>query len=497
MAFRKKKQDPFLEIQACLQRRDYKSALDWFNTLLQKDPKNTQIRLRFADTLVLAGSKHEAVKQFRVVADELAEKGFMIRAIAINKKILQLDPSQTDVHQKLATMNEERSTETSSRAALAELLHRPGDPLRRASEPPPPKAAPPPPKAAPPPASLPELSLEESMAMEFGESHELPGGSQPPAEEVAEVEEVQIIEEIEPAPPAEEYSGGFELVDESTPAAPPAQAFPDEPPTFAEEPVAFADSAPLEQEEEIEIVSVDAGPPEEEAEAAVELSFEGVDEPVTELQADIVLDVQQETPERGAEEVEEPEEIEVVELEVESEPSLAADGAESLIGALGEDIDSLIDSIIDDIGSSAHGAPPSREPPPTHIPLFSDLTTSEFIAVALLLVRRVAKVGEVIVREGDPGESMFIVSTGEVRATILRDGQQVPVATMRDGDFFGEMAVLSGEPRTATVTAVKSTELLELSREHLSEICARHPHVEAKIRLAYDERVSRSAPQRR
>ncbi len=483
MAFRKKKQDPFHEIQACLQRRDYKSALDWFNTLLQKDPKNTQIRLRFADTLVLAGSKREAVKQFRVVADELAEKGFMIRAIAINKKILQLDPSQTDVHQKLATMNEERSTDTASRAALSDLLHRPGDALRRAPQ------APPPP-SAPPPASLPELSLEESMAMEFGDSHELPGASEPPAEEVEEVQVVEEIEEItasEPAePPAAEFAGGFELVDESTPAAAPARAFTDEPPTFDEEPVVFTDSAA--EEEEIEIVTVDA----DASEGVVELSFEGVEEPVSEFgQAEIVLDAPEEAPQ------EEVEEVEVIELEVESEPALAADGAESLIGALGEDIDSLIDSIIDDIGSSAKGAEPAREPPPTHIPLFSDLTTSEFIAVALLLVRRVAKVGEVIVREGDPGESMFIVSTGEVRATILRDGRQAPVATMRDGDFFGEMAVLSGEPRTATVTAVKSTELLELSREHLSEICARHPHVEAKIRLAYDERVSRSAPQRR
>ena len=451
MAFRKKKQDPFHEIQACLQRRDYKSALDWFNTLLQKDPKNTQIRLRFADTLVLAGSKREAVKQFRVVADELAEKGFMIRAIAINKKILQLDPSQTDVHQKLAAMNEERSTDSASRAALSELLHRPSDPPRRT-------ATAPPPKDAPPPASLPKLSLEESMAMEFGDSHDLSGASESPIEpihEVEEVEEVEIVEEIElvvasepKAPATEEFAGGFELVDEA--------------PTFAEEPVVFTDSA-AEEEEEIEVFTIDA----DASEGAGELSFDGV------------------------------EEVEVIELDVESEPALAAGGAESLIGALGEDIDSLIDSIIDDIGSSAKGAAAAREPPPTHIPLFSDLTTSEFIAVALLLVRRVAKVGEVIVREGDPGESMFIVSTGEVRATILRDGRQAPVATMRDGDFFGEMAVLSGEPRTATVTAVKSTELLELSREHLSEICARHPHVEAKIRLAYDERVSRSAPQRR
>ena len=74
MAFRKKRKDPFKEIQSCLQKRDYKGALDWFNTLLRKDPKNTQIRLRFADTLVLAGSKREAVKQLRVVADELADK---------------------------------------------------------------------------------------------------------------------------------------------------------------------------------------------------------------------------------------------------------------------------------------------------------------------------------------------------------------------------------------------------------------------------------------
>ena len=484
MAFRKKKQDPFQEIQACLQRRDYKSALDWFNTLLQKDPRNTQIRLRFADTLVLAGSKREAVKQFRVVADELAEKGFMIRAIAINKKVLQLDPSQTDVHQKLAAMNEERSTETSSRAALSELLHRPGDPLRRFSEPqPPPKT---PPAEAPPP----DLSLEESMAMEFGDSHDLPGSSETSVEEI---DEVQIVAEIEPdadpaAPSTEQFSGGFELVEESAPPAPPARAIPDEPPTFAEEHVVFAEPATeREEEEEIEIVTVD----DDASECAVELSFDGIEEPVRELEAEILLDAPEEKPE------EEVEEVEVVELEVESEPALAADGPESLIGALGEDIDSLIDSIIDDIGSSAKGAAPPREPPPTHIPLFSDLTTSEFIAVALLLVRRVAKAGEVIVREGDPGESMFIVSTGEVRATLLRDGEELPVATMRDGDFFGEMAVLSGEPRTATVTAVKSTELLELSREHLSEICARHPHVEAKIRLAYDERVSRSAAPRR
>jgi len=119
MAARKKGKEPFRAIQTCLQKRDYKGALRWFQTLLEKDKKNTQIRLRYADTLVLAGSKKEAIKQYRIVADELAESGFMIRAIAINKKIVQLDPRQTDVHQKLAVMNEARSKGRS--AAMAQL----------------------------------------------------------------------------------------------------------------------------------------------------------------------------------------------------------------------------------------------------------------------------------------------------------------------------------------------------------------------------------------
>ena len=163
-----------------------------------------------------------------------------------------------------------------------------------------------------------------------------------------------------------------------------------------------------------------------------------------------------------------------------------------MIGVLGEDIDALIDSIIDDVGSSAD-APPSPLPQsnesPGGIPLFSQLSMQEFIDVAVVLERRSVKAGTVIVREGDPGDSMFIVSTGEADATVEDNGKTVKVHNFKDGDFFGEMAVLSGEPRNATVTAVKSTELLELRRDNLHKIFSKHPEVEAKIRLANDERA--------
>jgi len=477
MVFRKKRKDPFREIQACLQNRDYKGALDWFNTLLQKDPKNTQIRLRFADTLVLAGSKKEAVKQLRVVGDEFADKGFMIRAIAINKKILQIDPRQTDVHEKLAEMKQERSTSASG-PTLAEALRQPDAPIRRNREEAPtlaPPQTPPPQAPLPPQEDMPQTlpDLEESMAMEFGDTGEMPAP-----------------EALEPEPTV--TSGGFELTEDVEPTAaepaPAAEAPLDADPSFTEEPIDLGAGSEPEPEPEPEIVTVDA----DTEEPAVELSLDSIEEPPS--SPEIVLEVDQ--PEEVSIEEVVPEvvvageEMEVIEFEAESVPEMAAEGTNPLVGVLGEDIDSLIDSIIDDVGSSARGGQPTADEPPTRIPLFSDLTTAEFIDVALLLVRRVLKVGEQAVLEGDPGDSMFIISTGEVRATVESDGRQVPVATLRDGDFFGEMAALSGEPRTATVTAVKNTEVLELSRNNLREICSRHPHVEAKIRLSYDERMA-------
>lgn len=179
------------------------------------------------------------------------------------------------------------------------------------------------------------------------------------------------------------------------------------------------------------------------------------------------------------------------EFEIEIESDTAADGSNPLVGLLGEDVDALIDSIISDVSSSTSAKPSRGSDAPTHIPLFSNLTTQEFIDVALMLVRRSVKAGTVIMREGDPGDSMFIVSTGAVEAFREQGGRKIKLAALGDGDFFGEMAVLTGEPRRASVVALKNTELLELSREHMLEIFSRHPEVEAKIRLAHDERMTR------
>jgi hypothetical protein len=539
----KKARDPFKEIQGCLQKRDYKGALGGFKALLDKDAKNTQIRLRFADTLVLAGSKKEAIRQYRTVADELAEAGFMIRAIAINKKIVQLDPTQSDVHEKLASMNEARSR-TTPRSALPLHVSSPAveEDVQVAGPPVPPEKPieveePPPVEEVPESEDIPSsrvsdrggvkeptLSLEESMAMEFGETARpevsVPTGDLETKEPVEAGEDVVELDmgAVDLAEPTPAEPIGFELTDEGeqpfptedaidageeTPSLeisfeegvsevetePPTFDVSDEEPTFEEEPVSLDGGDTHEEEAELDLSLDEEAEDVEEAEeislveeepaAPIELTSEA-----EEMELEIVAD--EEGPiESMKDEEEEEEEIEV---EIETEPSMAADGDSPLVGLLGDDIDSLIDSIIFDVESSVSMPVAPPPPAPTRIPLFSDLNAEEFVDVAIMLVRRSEKPGNVIVKEGDPGDSMFIVSTGEAEATREVDGQQRQLATFSDGDFFGEMAVLSGEPRTATVIARKNTELLELSRADLQQICSRHPEVEAKLRLAYDER---------
>ena len=78
-----------------------------------------------------------------------------------------------------------------------------------------------------------------------------------------------------------------------------------------------------------------------------------------------------------------------------------------------------------------------------------------------LIVRR--KSGESLYQEGDLGSEMYVVQSGEVRLFRLHDGQKEELAIMEKGDFFGELAVLEGLPRTSAAEAVGDIELIEIN----------------------------------
>ena len=78
-----------------------------------------------------------------------------------------------------------------------------------------------------------------------------------------------------------------------------------------------------------------------------------------------------------------------------------------------------------------------------------------------LIVRR--KAGEVVYSEGDLGSEMYVIQAGEVRLFRLRDGVKQELAVMERGDFFGELSVLEGLPRTTSAEALKDADLIEIN----------------------------------
>ena len=83
--------------------------------------------------------------------------------------------------------------------------------------------------------------------------------------------------------------------------------------------------------------------------------------------------------------------------------------------------------------------------------------------------------GERVIEEGAEGDSMFIVLRGSVHVSVLRNGSHVRLGGMRSGDCFGEMSLLTGEPRSATIRADSDCEVLEISKEVMGEIMRESP----------------------
>jgi small-conductance mechanosensitive channel len=105
------------------------------------------------------------------------------------------------------------------------------------------------------------------------------------------------------------------------------------------------------------------------------------------------------------------------------------------------------------------------------VEIFAPLSVDEKDAVARAAVRSVYAPGELILRRGDPGESMFVIYRGNVEVRLPSgDGNSQQVAELKPGNFFGEMALLTGEPRNADVIATSEVETLEIRKGVLQRL---------------------------
>ena len=129
-------------------------------------------------------------------------------------------------------------------------------------------------------------------------------------------------------------------------------------------------------------------------------------------------------------------------------------------------------------------------------PLFERLADSELDA--MLAHASVARhsTGDMILAKGDPGNSMMAVLKGSVMiSSPSPDGRQMVLSLMREGDVFGEIALLDGKERTADVTAVTDCELLVVPRRSLLTLLDRRPELSIGLLVVLCERLRRTNEQ--
>jgi CRP/FNR family transcriptional regulator len=124
------------------------------------------------------------------------------------------------------------------------------------------------------------------------------------------------------------------------------------------------------------------------------------------------------------------------------------------------------------------------------VPVFSALSEEELAQVAQVTMSRRFGAGTVVFKEGDEGSTCYIVRSGRARAIREHpDGRSITLAHFDPGDIFGEMAMLDGERRSATVEATEETEAMAILSADMHRLMREHPDISVKLVAALGRRL--------
>jgi len=128
------------------------------------------------------------------------------------------------------------------------------------------------------------------------------------------------------------------------------------------------------------------------------------------------------------------------------------------------------------------------------VPLFLGLSVREYEALCESMIQRKFSAQETIVYEDDQeSQTFFVIASGKVHVTVsTAEGKQTILATLHKGDFFGEMSIIDGEPRSASVIAAEECELFMLYRRTLLEILKKYPTIATQMLVTMSGRLRRS-----
>jgi CRP-like cAMP-binding protein len=123
------------------------------------------------------------------------------------------------------------------------------------------------------------------------------------------------------------------------------------------------------------------------------------------------------------------------------------------------------------------------------VPLFAGLSPADLKQVAAVADEEVFADGEIIAQQGEQGDVMFVIVSGEVRVCIETDGRETEVARRKPGDFVGELAVVNREPRNATLIAAGDVRALCIDNKSFEGLVRERPEVSLVIIQVLSKRL--------
>ena len=156
------------------------------------------------------------------------------------------------------------------------------------------------------------------------------------------------------------------------------------------------------------------------------------------------------------------------------------------------------DRMLDQHRSGTHARPSSSDSTVRRLvqlsPLLEELTSTEIAGLIESTGLTSYQKGQIVVEEGTPGDKLYVITRGALKVTMKgADGNRVGLGTLGVGDFFGEVAVLTGKPRVATVTAESDAECLQISGTRWADLSARHPRLKEVLDEALKLRAELAA----
>jgi CRP/FNR family transcriptional regulator len=123
------------------------------------------------------------------------------------------------------------------------------------------------------------------------------------------------------------------------------------------------------------------------------------------------------------------------------------------------------------------------------VPLFDGLTPGEVHELAKVAVPRTYEAGQVVFREGDQGDTCFVVKSGAIKISREHGGRTIALAELRVGDMFGELSMFGGEVRSATAAALEDTAAIALLAGDVRRLLAGNPEIALKMLETMANRV--------